>query len=199
MIYAFDVEIFSNMYFLENCLQRMDLIKILILLNKFYPSYTHNEGSLNVDKNNIEGVKWEDIILNDCSLETNTYLDLYFNIPVFIQTGNQIEIEYTIENGIGIILEKDEGFGFIFILDVYPNVYLNTNYYSVFDEDSRKWNKVKTNQTLAATENRKVLTTFLKELEVLLKVEINHYESLKFDKNYIYKYGFYENVVLENK
>ncbi|QYS89469.1 hypothetical protein [Flavobacterium davisii] len=197
MICAFDIEIFSNMYFLENNLQQSDFVKILILLNKYYPSYTYNKGSLNANKNCHQGMKWEEIVLNNYSLEGNTYIDLYFNIPIFIQTENQIEILYTTENGVGITLEKDERFGFVFILNIYPNVFLNKNYYSVFDLDKHKWNEVCIDQTLAAIENRKILTGFLKELEALLKVEISHYESLKFDKDYINKYGFNDNVALE--
>lgn len=192
IIHKYDVEIFSNMYLLENGLHGIELIRVLILINKFYPSYNYTAGSLKINKKDHEQIKWEEIVLNEYALEATPLLEMYFNIPVFVQVENQIKTIYTSDYGIGFILEKDERFGFVFIINIYPNVYLNLNSYRVFDESVYKWDEILIDQKIAATKNREILTCFLKELEALLKVEINGYESLKFDNECIFKYGFRE-------
>ncbi|WP_445711795.1 hypothetical protein [Flavobacterium sp.] len=196
MINRFDVEIFSNIYYLKNGLQRIELIKTLILINKFYPSYTYKSGNLDIKKDYNDQIKWEDIILNDIPFDRYPYLDLYFNIPIFIQVENQINLINSIENGIGITLEEDERFGLVFIINIYPNVYTNVNYYSKYDKITGKWYSVELNQIKAARKNREILANFLKELEGILKVEINNYESIPLNNDFIYKYGFKDNVVL---
>ncbi len=50
------------------------------------------------------------------------------------------------------------------------------------------------NQELAAKKNRETLRFFLEDIDLILEAKSNNYESLKFDKEDVYEYGFKDSL-----
>lgn len=188
MIHKYDVKVFSIILHLEESLSKNQLYDFFELMEKIYPLYRYNDNNILNDNNTRENIK--EVIISEIDKGELSYYDFSFDIPIFIQNENKIETIFSTEKGIGVTIEKDERFGFVFILDVFPDVYINSNSYPVFDNKNNKWIQIKTNQKKAALKNRSNLSLFLCKLEEILKSKIAGYESLKFNSNDIYKYGF---------
>ncbi len=84
MFNRFDVEVFCKVYYLDNNLTKYRYIKLLISLNKFYPSNTYKDGSIDTELFDTDKMKLEDVV-NEIPLDFDSYLELNFNIPVFAQ------------------------------------------------------------------------------------------------------------------
>lgn len=190
MIHHFEDELFSVVFYLDKVLGQRQVVNILVLLNKFYPSYTCLMNSPECEGESEEDVKWEDVVTGGNSFTVESYLDFQFNIPVFVQKGTEVEFVYTTEGGMKLTLEKDERFTFVLILDINSNTFVDKNFFSSLNEDQTRWKRIETEQSLAASKNRRTLASFLKELENLLGSEISSFDSSKFIAEHIYKYGF---------
>ena len=110
MIHHFEDELFSVVFYLDKVLGQRQVVNILVLLNKFYPSYTCLMNSPECEGESEEDVKWEDVVTGGNSFTVESYLDFQFNIPVFVQKGTEVEFVYTTEGGMKLTLEKDERF-----------------------------------------------------------------------------------------
>ena len=185
MVQHFKDEVFGIVFYLKDGLRRDDVINILILLNKYYPCYTYSGGSIDFAENDDLEVEWEDAILKRAALDEYSYLDLFFNVPICIQEQGVVKFIHTKKGGLNITIERDERFGFVLIIDVLFNAFVDANYFFVFNKVTLKWEGVKTDQALAARKNRSNLAGFLKEVEELLGEAIGRFESPVFNNLYI--------------
>ena len=188
MIHMYEDEVFSVVFYLDEAPTKDQLEEFFKLMNKCYSSYVFHDSNLKMayaDELNIEN-----IIINELAKMSESYYEFSFKIPVLIQREGITESILSEEKGLSVTIEKDDRFKYVFILDIFHNVFVNNNFYTVFDKNKNKWLKVSTNQKLAASTNRAILSSFLKEIEHILGSEIQGYESLYFDNSLVYKYGF---------
>ncbi|MBC6992873.1 hypothetical protein QWY85_03780 [Neolewinella lacunae] len=196
MIHSFKNDIFGIIFYLNDGLKRDQIVNLLILLNKFYPSFNFYRGSIQVPSEEAVKVKWEDIILRKFPLEADPYIDLSFNVPVYVQIHDVTEMVFTESGGFNITIEKDERFGYVLIVNIIFNAFFDLNHYPVFNESTFYWEYIETDQAIAAKINRDNLSCFLQELECLVEKEIDVFaSSLMIDEVYIYKYGFRDEVI----
>lgn len=191
MIHRFgDDPIFTAVVSLgEKQLSHLDVISILILMNKFYPSFTYINGTAKIDKQGNTSVKWENLILEKVNFFGSDYFDLVFNVPVYVQIGNVVTNTFTIDGGIKLTHEYFKGEQKLLLVNIFPNVYVDTNYIFTGINQGHI-----IDQSVAASENRAIVEQFLRELELLLGCEILEFESSKISKKYLHKYGFKEQV-----
>lgn len=164
-------------------------INILVLFNKYFPSYVLRQYDLEC--------KWEDYILENEKIKFDWGINhVYFNVPFYYNIGDSFYVTNISENGASITFDLDHDDQQVCILVFRPNVFTNKNFIDKYDE-GKGWSKIWVDQTISATLNRKILSDFLKELEIILDTEIIEISSGYIDQKYLYRYGVKDAAVLD--
>jgi hypothetical protein len=186
--------VFSAWVKLKHVISEVDLLKIFVLINKYYPSYNFLS-----DDFADEHKKWEDYILSNFEYRPNNINNINLGVSVFVQKSDNRVIEIISEDdGLELIYGTDDGIPILGI-QFYHYVYFDENYVYLDDTDNIlcKNKMVVVNQSIAAKKNRNILKQFLKEMEILIGADIYHFEGGKrFSDNHVYKYGIKEDAVL---
>ncbi len=188
MNYKCKNEIFFCFYEFDQEISDLLVVKIFVLLSKYYPGF---EVSMSDFYNVNENTDWRNVVLNSNSFFLGYTTVFRINVPLYYQK-NESEIEQIfIDEGISIFYGVEDTTGRNSLgVDFYANLYTNEIYKW---EDSKK---IPIDQSLAAPKNRIIMTDFLKELEVLLDGEVT--ESLSpfyLSEEHIHKYGIKDAAV----
>lgn len=192
MIYQSRDGVFSAWFELREDVKELDLIKVFIMINKYYPKYCFKSDDII-----LGGKRWEDYVLSCFRYRPSLFNNIFLNVGVYVQNekGELLMVEPE-GDGIEIIYGSDDGSP-VFGVQFYPYVFFDQNkiYYREDNSSGVKFKVV--DQSTAARKNRAILANFLKELEELLNADISFFQAgKKYSSEYVYKYGFKDNVVL---
>jgi|GEM_PF-4267027 len=168
---------------------------LLILMNRYYPSFTYDEGTVNGFKD--YPVKWEDVILTNKRPSFNVGDRLEFNVPIYFEENGVLKKSQLKQNGIAIYFDIDHENREVLILFIRPNCFTDLNYIEYFDTD-KGWCKTFVDQSKSARMNRENLANFLERIEHVLGQEITEFGASNVKKKLTYKYGFKDRAKLDN-
>mgnify|MGYP001804255696 CR=1 FL=1 len=185
-------EIFSCFFEFERKIDDLLLIKIFILLSKYYPEYKIKYS----DFYKTDGeVSWEDAILKSEMFYDESREDtiiVHLSVPIYVSDDNIQLKSILIEEGIGIFYGVEETTGKNSMgIDFYANLYTDQRV------DQKGGKAVIIDQSVAAQKNRQIMKFILEEMESILEADITEFLSpFYLDDKYIYKYGIREDAVL---
>ena len=192
MLYQSRDGVFSVWLGLKEVIKEKDLIKVFLLINKYYPQYY-----IKSDDYISERKSWEEYLISNFNYIPSSFNSIFLSAKFYIQNekGELMMIEPE-DDGIEIIYGSDNDSP-VFGIQFYPYVYFDLNKIYYRDDDSSVIKFKMVDQSLAAKKNRAILSAFLKDLEELLNTNISFFQAgKKYSPNYVYKYGFKEDVVL---
>ncbi len=198
--FIFKNEILNSYIEFKKEINSETVIKILILLNKYYPSFLISRIDFLKEKH-IR--KWEDVIL-DKNIITSKHdfsMDLY--VPLYYPTSKDFSnIGYgIIEDSMRIYYGFDNNLNKrFFAINFYGNLYTNIVSYWEIGTDLVNVNLqgkyVSYDISEIAAKNRANMRSLLIELESLLEGDISEYLSHHLYQNDLNKYGINEDAVI---
>lgn len=191
MLYQSRDGVYSIWFEINEVISESDMLKVFILINKYYPNYFFKTDDFITQKK-----KWEEYVLSDFKYNPTKVNNIHLTMNVFIQTKEDeiVPIEPA-DEGIEIIYGAEENKA-LFGIQFYPYIFFDKNSIYLKNESS-KIEEITVDQTIAANKNRRILNNFLKDLDILIKGEISSFEcGRKISKKHAFKYGIKESALL---
>jgi hypothetical protein len=187
-VYSRKKELFYCLFEFTRNLDEALVIKFLILMDMFYPSYQLWLCSSSSTDNTP--VDWKGLVLySSLIFNKNRSITFYLTPPFYLQRGSEIEI-HRIKEGISVDFSwNNKKDCYVCIFNLFADLVTNTIYLvndeGYYGED----------QSLAAPKNRMVLSRCLKATEDLLGGEIVEYiTDNHLTPDSVYKYGIKEDA-----
>ena len=195
MLYQSRDGVFTAWFDVKRNVTENVLLKVFILLGKYYPEYIFKSDDFSDHES-----KWEEYILKDFVYRPDRFNNIYLTHEVYVQdqSGTVLKIKPGDET-IELIYGMDDDIP-IFGIQIYPYVYFDENFI-IKNHKERKDTYVEiVDQYKAARLNRSFLTGLLKEMEELLEADIKEIEGGKyFSENHMFRYGIKEDAVLNKR
>jgi hypothetical protein len=186
-LYCRKKELFYCTFRFNKALDEMLLLKLLILVDKYYPAY-----SIGTQYESPKMV-WNDFAVNT-SFKAAEWMNksLCFKAPFYLQNEDELEI-----------IDLNDGFRFAFHNDLNGQNYLLFNLYADIFTDilyiPTETGYFEEDQKMAASKNRRVLSDCLKSIEALLNADIiEFFTDYYLTPGSIYKYGIKEDAIRTN-
>ncbi len=171
-------ELFYTSYSLNSFFTISDLYRLLILIDKHYDYFLKDSFDVISDWHNIEHFEFND----------KQDYELLICPSLFYHEGIELKKD-PINDAFSISINPDSNY---LIFNIYADLYTDIRY--GLDEKNQYYKII---QSHAAELNRKKLSNFLKELEVVLDGKISEYNTDNhLTKESIFKYGFRDNAAL---